>query len=136
GYDLPDPVPTELLQPWGDFVAAHDLGSLAQLAYSFGQGFNDIMRLPSLYVLKYFGTGVVTGILENSFLTTARRDNSELYEKAGAFLGPDVLLNSTVTAADRDGAGCVVLRVDTPQGPRTIRAGKLLVTLPPLPGRL
>jgi hypothetical protein len=137
GFDLPDPVPAELLQPWGDFVTAYGLQSIAQLAYSFGQGFNDIMTLPALYVLKYFGTGVVTGILQGSFLTTARRDNSELYEKAGAFLGADVLLGSRVTAADRDCAGGgVLLKVDTPEGPRTIRAGKLLITVPPLPAKL
>lgn len=136
GYDLPDPVPAELLQPWGDFVAAHDLGSLTQLVYSFCQGFNDLMRLPTLYVLKYFGTGVVTGILQNSFLTTAGRDNSALYERAGAFLGSDVLLDSRATAVERDGAHHVMVRVDTPRGRRTIRAGKLLVTLPPLPARL
>jgi hypothetical protein len=136
GYDLPDPVPAELLLPWGEFIAKYALDPIAQLAFSFGQGFNDILRLPSLYVLKYFGIGVVTGILQNSFLTTAHRDNSELYEKAGAFLGTDVLLGSTVVAADRDRAGAVVLRVETPNGPATIRAGKLLITAPPLPGRL
>ncbi|MEE4542387.1 FAD-dependent oxidoreductase [Streptomyces sp. V4-01] len=137
GFDLPDPVPSELLLPWGDFVTTYGLESIAQLAYAFGQGFNDIMRLPALYVLKYFGTGVVTGILQGSFLTTARRDNSELYEKAGAFLGTDVLLNSRVVSADRDRTGGgVLLQVDTPEGPRTIRAGKLLITVPPLPAKL
>lgn len=137
GYDLPDPVPAELLQPWGDFVTAHGLESIAQLAYSFGQGFNDILALPALYVLKYFGAGVVTGILQNSFLTTAHRDNSALYEAAGAFLGEDVLLGSRVTATDRDRAGGgVLLRVDTPDGPLTVKAGKLLITAPPLPARL
>jgi hypothetical protein len=137
GFDLPDPVPAELLLPWGDFIAANGLESIAQLAYQFGQGFNDILRLPALYVLKYFGTGVVTGILQNSFLTTAHRDNSELYEKAGAFLGADVLLGSTVRSADRDCAGGgVLLEVDTPDGPLTVKAGKLLITVPPLPAKL
>lgn len=136
GYDLPDPLPPELLLPWGDFVARHGLESIVPLVFGFGQGFNDILRMPSLYVLKYFGADVVGGILGGSFLTTARRDNGELYEKAAAHLGDDVLLGTTVTAADRDRADGVLLRVDTPEGRRTIRAGKLVITVPPLPGAL
>ena len=31
GYYLPDPVPAELLQPWGDFVAANGLASIVPL---------------------------------------------------------------------------------------------------------
>jgi hypothetical protein len=136
GYVLPHPVPQELLIPWGEFIAKYQLHSLAQLVFSFGQGFNDILRLPSLYVLKYFGIDVVGNILNNSFLTTTRRDNSELYEQAAAHLGDDVLLDTTVTAVDRDRSDGVLLRVETPDGTRVIRAGKLVITLPPLPDKL
>ncbi|WP_127355807.1 FAD-dependent oxidoreductase [Actinacidiphila soli] len=132
GYDLPDPVPAELLLPWGAFVTQYGLGSIAQIAFSFGQGFNNIDQLPAVYVLKYFGLGVVTGILTGSFLTTEGRNNSALYEQATAHLGEDVLLSTTVRSTERDGSSGVLLRVNTPTGPRTIRAGKLVITAPPL----
>jgi hypothetical protein len=132
GYDLPDPVPAELLLPWGDFVTKYGLDSIAQIAFNFGQGFNRIETLPAVYVLKYFGLGVITGILNGSFLTVAGRNNSALYEEATTHLGEDVLLSTTVTGTERDGSSGVLLRVSTPTGPRTIRAGKLVVTAPPL----
>jgi hypothetical protein len=136
GWDLPNPVPAELLQPFGEFVAANDLGSIVQLAFEFGQGFfNGILNLPTVYILKYFGLDVVGSILSGSFLTTPDHDNSRLYEKAGAFLGQDVLLESTVIATGRDANG-VVLLTDTPSGPTVIKARKLVITAPPLPGAL
>lgn len=136
GWDLPDPVPAELLQPFGDFVTANNLGSIVQLAFEFGQGFfNDILTLPTVYILKYFGLDVVGSILGNSFLTTPDHDNFRLYEKAGAFLGQDVLLESTVIAASRNSDG-VALLVDTPSGLVNVKANKLVITAPPLPGAL
>lgn len=136
GWDLPDPVPAELLQPFGDFVAANDLGSIVQLAFEYGQGFfNGILELPTVYILKYFGLDVVGSILTNSFLSTPDHDNSRLYEQATAFLGQDVLLESTVIAGGRDADG-VVLLTDTPSGLVVIKARKLVITFPPLPGAL
>lgn len=136
GWELPDPVPAELLQPFGDFVAANGLGSIVQLVFEYGQGFfNNILALPTVYILKYFGLDVVGSILTNSFLTTPDHDNSRLYEQATAFLGRDVLLQSTVIAGERDADG-VVLVVETPTGPVVIKAGKVVITVPPLPGAL
>ncbi|HEV3172040.1 MAG TPA: NAD(P)-binding protein [Actinocrinis sp.] len=132
GWDLPDPVPAELLQPFGDFAAANNLGSIVQLAFEYGQGFfNGILNLPTVYILKYFGLDVVGSILNNSFLTTPDHDNIRLYQQAGAFLGQDVLLESTVIAAERDGDG-VALLAGTPSGPVLIKAGKVVITIPPL----
>ena len=70
-------------------------------------------------------------ILERSFLTTAARNNSLLYERATAHLGDDVLLDSQVLRVDRSASSVRVL-VATPDGPRLILAGKLVVTIPPL----
>src|SRR5438445_679085 len=97
--------------------------------------FHGILNLPTVYILKYFGLDVVGSILPNSFLTTPDHDNSRLYENATAFLGQDALLQSTVIAAGRDASG-VVLVTDTPSGPVVIKAGKLVITVPPLPGAL
>lgn len=135
GYFLPDPVPAALLQPWGEFVAANGLSSIVQLAAQFSQGVNEILRLPALYILKYFGTDVVENILAGSFLTTPDNDNSALYQAATAFLGQDVLLDTTVVAGQRDASG-VQLSAVGPAGPVTISAGKIVITIPPLPSAL
>lgn len=136
GFDLPDPVPAELVQPFGDFVVANGLQSIVQIVAEFGQGFfTDLLHLPTVYILKYFGLGVLTNIFNNSFLSTPDHDNQRLYDAAAAFLGQDALLESTVLSAGRDADG-VVLLADTPEGPVVIKAGKVVITIPPLPSTL
>jgi NAD(P)-binding Rossmann-like domain len=135
GYYLPDPVPGALLQPWGDFVAANGLSSMVQLSAAYGQGLNEILRLPTLYILRLLGLTVVENILADSFLTTPDNDNSALYQAATAFLGRDVLLSTTVVASQRGGNGVWLFAVG-PRGPVTIRARKIVITIPPLPSAL
>ena len=132
GFDLPDPVPPELLMPFGDLVEQAGLESIVQLVFGFSQGIGDLLRQPVLYVMKLIGLGVVQNVLANSFLTTADQNNSALYEKATAFLGEDVLFHARVIRVQR-GAGGVRLTVRTPHGPRIIHCGKLVVTAPPVP---
>lgn len=86
GWNLPDPVPAELLMPFGDFVSKYELGAAVQTINQYAQGFGDILTIPTLYLLKYFNRPVLVGA-QTAFLTTARRDNSEIYEKARAELG-------------------------------------------------
>ncbi|MDQ7905683.1 FAD-dependent oxidoreductase [Phytohabitans sp. ZYX-F-186] len=131
GYDLPDPVPQDLVAPFADFVDKYHLGSVVPLIFNYGQGLGDLLALPALYVINNFGVGVVRNILSNSFITTAAHDNSLLYERATAHLGDDVLLEAQVLRVDRT-PGEVRVLVATPDGPRLIRAGKLVVTIPPL----
>ncbi|WP_020014648.1 FAD-dependent oxidoreductase [Promicromonospora sukumoe] len=131
GFDLPDPVPADLLLPFGEFVRRYGLDAVVPTVFQFGQGLGDLLRQPTLYVMKNFGSDILRN-LQTGFLTTSRRDNSELYEKARTELGDDVLLNSRVLSTDRDGGRHAVVRVDTPAGRRTIRARKILVTIPPL----
>lgn len=130
-YDLPDPVPPDLVAPFADFVEKYDLHSVVPLIFNYGQGLGNLLELPALYTINNFGVGVVRNILGGSFLTTAARDNSLLYERATAHLGDDVLLETQVIRVDRTDTEVRVL-VATPDGPRLIRAGKLVVTIPPL----
>ncbi|MCA2212548.1 FAD-dependent oxidoreductase [Jidongwangia harbinensis] len=131
-FDLPDPVPHDLVAPFGDFVEKYDLGSIVPLVFNYGQGLGDVLGLPALYPINTFGQGVVRNILGGSFLTTAARNNSLLYERATAHLGENALLSSRVLRVDRSGTGVRVL-VATPDGPCLILAKKLVVTAPPLP---
>ena len=130
-FDLPDPVPHDLVAPFGDFVDKYDLGSVVPLVFNYGQGIGNILDLPALYSINIFGQGVVRNLLGGAFLTTAAHDNSLLYERATTHLGDDVLLDSQVLRVDRSSSGVRVL-VATPDGPRLILAGKLVVTSPPL----
>ncbi|GAA4455894.1 hypothetical protein GCM10023170_049630 [Phytohabitans houttuyneae] len=130
-YNLPDPVPHDLVAPFADFVEKYDFGSVVPLIFNYGQGIGDLLDLPALYAINLFGQGVAGNILGGGFLTSAAHDNSLLYERATAHLGDDVLLESQVIRVDRSAREVRVL-VATPDGPRLIRAGKLVVAIPPL----
>jgi hypothetical protein len=129
--DLPDPVPNDLVAPFSAFATKYGLESVVPLIFQYGQGLGNFLDLPALYAINNFGQGVVSNILSGTFLTTAAHDNSLLYERATTQLGDDVLLDSQVLRVDRSSSGVRVL-VATPDGPRLILAGKLVVTAPPL----
>ena len=130
GFDLPDPVPADLLLSFGDFVEKYSLQALVDFAINFAQGSGNLLSLPTLYVAKYIDLGVLQG-LQSGFLTTTNHDNSAIYTAAQAELGQDVLLNSRIIATERNGDGAKIL-VQTPQGPKLIVAKKILLTIPPL----
>ncbi|KAL8717330.1 MAG: hypothetical protein Q9225_005422 [Loekoesia sp. 1 TL-2023] len=127
GWNLPDPVPSELLIPFGDFVKRYKIDDAVSTISGYAQGFGDLLSIPTLYVLKYFSSN---GAQTNS-LMTARHDNSELYEKARVELGGDVFFNSTVIATDRHKNGVKII-AKTPGGIISISAKKLVISIPPL----
>ena len=86
GYNLPSPVPSDLLIPFGDFIKKYKIDDAVSTINGYAQGFGNLLQIPSLYVLKYFGLSVLSGA-QTGFLTTARGNNGELYEKAGQELG-------------------------------------------------
>jgi hypothetical protein len=134
-HDLPDPVPAELVAPFRDFVAAHDLGSIVPLAFAYGQGIGDLLGMPAFYGINLFGQGVVGKLLGGGYVTTAAGDNSLLYERATAYLGDDALLSTRAERIERTRSGVRVL-ASGPQGPLVIEARKLVVTVPPLVSHL
>ncbi|KAI4176177.1 MAG: hypothetical protein LQ343_001221 [Gyalolechia ehrenbergii] len=131
GWHLPDPVPEDLLTPFGDFVKKYQLDDAVSTINEYAQGFGDLLSIPTLYVLKYFNVPPVQAGASSTSLTTARHDNSELYEKAREELGEDVFLSSTVIATSRNRRG-VKITIKTPQGFKTILARKLVISIPPL----
>ena len=129
---LPQQVPADLLLSFGDFVKKHPAVGDAVLTISqFVGGFGNILQLPMLYIFKIFTPELLQG-LQIGFLTTARHDNSELYEKFTTELGKDGFLNSCVVGMDRSHAGHVKLIIKTPSGPKLLRANKLVSTIPPI----
>ncbi|KAF4308155.1 Pyridine nucleotide-disulfide oxidoreductase [Botryosphaeria dothidea] len=132
-FDLPEQIPEDLLISFGDFVAKYHLDAMVGLAFQYCQGFGDLLSLPSIYVLKYLDLATLHGI-QSGFLTSARHDNIELYEKAQAELGQDVLTSSHVVGVNRatpEGDGYNTLLVSSPSGVKIIRARQILVTAPP-----
>ncbi|WP_250031434.1 FAD-dependent oxidoreductase [Paractinoplanes maris] len=129
--DLPDPVPAELVAPFADYVAKHDFGSVVPFVFNYGQGIGDVLGLPALYAINTFGLGVTRNILNASYLTTAARDNSLIYERATDRLGDDALLSTRALRIERSRSG-VRVWVTGPGGPSVIEARKLLITIPPL----
>jgi len=132
GFNLPYPVPQELVIPFGEFVEKHGLQAIVQVAFMISQGLGDILNVPTIYVMQNFGLGVVRG----GFLTTG--DNSQIYEKATIELvaKKSVLLNSYVLSADRnkrDKYGYLSVSVKTGNSPHhtVIRAKQILITIPP-----
>lgn len=71
GFDLPDPVPEDLLLSFGDFAKKYNLGGFVNFASIFSQGVGDILNLPTIYVLKGIGFSILQN-LQTGFLTTAR----------------------------------------------------------------
>ena len=130
GYYLPDPVPADLLLPFGDFVKKYALDAAVEVIFSYNQGIGDMLRQPTIYVVKLFGLDLLRQ-LQVGFLTTARHDNSELYEKARTKLGADALLSSRILAVDRDDAKYAKILVQTPSGCKLIQAKKIVLAIPP-----
>lgn len=132
GYQLPDPVPEDLLIPFGDFLDKYDLQGLAYTAFMFIQGVGNILKQPTLYVMKYFAPATATAILSNTpaFLTTANNDNHGLYVAAENELGSDAHLSSNVTSIERQG-DTVYTVISTPSGSKLLKSSWLLIAIQP-----
>ncbi|KAL1622612.1 hypothetical protein SLS56_008659 [Neofusicoccum ribis] len=134
GFDIPYPVPEDLLLPFKDFVDKYGLDNILMTIFLIGQGLGDILRLPTIYIMKIVGLDTLRNI-RNGFLTTLRGNNSEIYSLARAELGPDVHLHSTVLSTSRTSTSTRLL-IRTPSGPKVILAKQLLLTIPPTPTNL
>src|SRR5205085_12245297 len=51
GFQLPDPVPEDLVLPFRNFVRKYGLVAAVPTAFDFGQGAGDLLDDPALYVL-------------------------------------------------------------------------------------
>jgi hypothetical protein len=129
GFNLPNPVPADLLLTFNEFVTKYSIQDFVPFAALFTQGLGNLLAQPMLYVFKNLGLEVIQDI-SIGFLGTARHDNSELYRKAAAELGNNALLSSTIIAMDRSCSPAKLL-VKTPTGLKLILAKKLIFTVPP-----
>jgi hypothetical protein len=130
GFDIPYPIPSDLLLPFGEFVEKFNIGGAMPLLAIFGNGMGELLKQPTLYVFKLISMETLQALQAESFQSTLNQNNHELYEKAQAELGDNVLLNARVLTVDRSGRHPTVV-VQTPSGLKLIKAKKLLLTIPP-----
>lgn len=130
GFYLPDPIPEDLLLPFGEFVEKYNLGDAVRLVATFAEGLGILHEQTTLYVMKNFGLGILKDI-QDGFLEAASKNNHEVYDKAHGILGSDVLTESEVISTSRNASDSVVVTVQSPSGVKIIQASKLLVTIPP-----
>ena len=129
-YDLPDPIPDELLKPYSEFIDANGLQPIVQLANTVAGANGNLWERPALYGIKALSPMLIQAV-NNGFVNAASGDNLDLYRGAEKLLGDNVFLSSTVTRVERNHKGVKVL-VDTPDGQVIIKTKKLLVAIPPI----
>lgn len=129
-WDLPYPVPEELLMSFGDFIKKYNLKAMAYMAFEYDQGAANILAQSTLYMLKYQDPVQVLDELTGGFVHNADNDNQELYNRAEAELGSNVFLSSNVEKINRK-TDSVEVDISTPDGTKHIKASKLLISIPP-----
>lgn len=101
GFNLPSPVPEDLLIPWGDFMQRNQLRALATIAFEYVQGFGNILAQPTLYVLRDFARVSFNSILSSGSINTTNKDTQAIYNKALAKLGSSAFVNADVREVER-----------------------------------
>ncbi|KAF2733973.1 amine oxidase, flavin-containing superfamily [Polyplosphaeria fusca] len=136
GMFLPDPVPEDLVMPFGEFVKKHDIEAVLDTMFNYNPGLGDILTGPTVEQMRVFGKTLVNS-LSTGFLTTKHHNNSEVYTKATSELlsTNSLLLSSEVVHTSRTDNE-VKLLVRTPTGPKLILSKKLLISIPPKPPNL
>jgi hypothetical protein len=86
-----------------------------------------MINAPTIYVAQNYGLPQ----LANDYVFAADHENSEIYQRAAALLGENVLFNSTASEVIRRDGGPQTVIVQTPNGQKLIVAKKILVTFPP-----
>lgn len=126
GYFLPDPIPEDLLLPWGEWLEKYNATAFAYDVY-YVQAGNALQQL-TLNIMKYYS------ILEFSVgrLYTVNRGNQIIYNTAyNKINGPEnVFLNSEIQNITRSDDGVVAV-VKTSCGIQTFRAKKLILAIRP-----
>ncbi|OXV09677.1 hypothetical protein Egran_02559 [Elaphomyces granulatus] len=131
GFFLPNPVPEDLVMPFGQFVQKYNLGDAVQIIAGFAQGYGDFLEQMTLNIFMGQGLQVLES-MQTGFLIPVHHDNHEIYDNAFQVLGSDkVLLKSKVVSTNRSFADHVEVTVQTPSGLKVINANKLVMAIPP-----
>jgi hypothetical protein len=127
GYFLPDPIPEDLLLPFGEWLKKYP--EAAAMAYEvFYTQAGNALELLTLNVMKYYSTLEFT----TGRLYTKNRGNQIIYNTAYNKLNgtENVFLDSTIQKVTRTEDGVVAV-ISRPCGTQTIRAKKLVMAIRP-----
>jgi len=131
GFVLPDPVPDDLVMPFGEFAQKYNLGDAVQIIAAFSEGHGDVLKQMTLNIFKVHGLQSLKS-MQTGFLATVNHNNHQIYDNALQVLGSDkVLLKSRITETNRSFADHVEVTVKTPSGSKVIKAKKLVMSIPP-----
>ncbi|KAF9767185.1 hypothetical protein IL306_000290, partial [Fusarium sp. DS 682] len=128
GYHIPDPVPKELLLPFGQFTQQNNLSAILPLISQLNWYPGNITTIPTLYGIKKFGPGLLQAV-SSEFLVAASGDTRSIYKAASAVLEQDLYLRSDLVRVQRSKEGAVVT-IRQRRKTFTIKAKKLLVAIP------
>ncbi|KAJ5379142.1 hypothetical protein N7509_012261 [Penicillium cosmopolitanum] len=130
-WNLPNPVPSDLLLPFAKFMQKYDLEDLGYNVFWAAQGLSNVLEQLTVNVFKIFDKSFIDALQGGDVRSVD--GNGEIYNKASAILKGKVLYSSQVVASSRPADGThVKLAVATPRGNKLIIASKLLVSIPPL----
>ncbi|KAF4341505.1 hypothetical protein FBEOM_4550 [Fusarium beomiforme] len=130
GYFLPNPVPEELLMPFGKFAQQNNFSAILPLISQLNWYTGNISTIPTIYGIKNFGPGLLQSV-SSEFLVAASGDTRSIYEAAAQVLGESIYLNSKVIKVERKAAGKGVIVVfQQNRKTITLRARKLVVAIP------
>ncbi len=138
---VPTPVPPELLVPFSDFIALHQLEPLTAsvfVAVLFNGGLGDFDRLTTLYALLNLSPAITRITSEAGAGFVIKNGCISIYKGIQDYLGDEnVITNAQVTSAERPTSGSVVLR-GTVDGSETFtyKCNKLIVSYPQLLDKL
>ncbi|OGM48436.1 FAD dependent oxidoreductase [Aspergillus bombycis] len=130
-YNLPDPVPEELLWPFSQFVEKYKFEGALSVIYTFANALGDMLATPTLYVIQSFGISHIDIFLQGGYITP-NNGMYEVYRKASEVLDRDVLYNSEATHTRRSDTEVQIITQDKSGKKTLIKAKKLLITIPPI----
>ncbi|KAF9784810.1 hypothetical protein IL306_007164 [Fusarium sp. DS 682] len=130
GYFIPNPVPQELLMPFGEFAQQNNFSAILPLISQLNWYPGNLTALPTIYGIKKFGPGLLQSV-SSGFLVAASGDTRSIYKAAAAELGNSIYLNSEVVQVRRKAEGKGVVVVFKQNGKKiTLKARKLVVAIP------
>ncbi|KAM0364319.1 hypothetical protein ACHAO7_009410 [Fusarium culmorum] len=128
GYLLPDPVPEELLLPFGQFAQQNNFSGILPLISQLNWYPGNISTIPTLYGIKKFGPGLLQSVA-GGFLVAASGDTRSIYQAASTILGESIYLGSEIVRVKRNREGVAVTFRQKGKA-RVIKAKKLVVAVP------
>lgn len=131
GFQLPNPIPEDLLMPFGKWLEAHGLETKYAPMTHYLQGMGSVSRITTLYALKNLRAHIAEAVLFNSFVTPTT-GVEHLYQLMAERFGRDLHLQAALRSVVRAPGRPIEVVADSPAGTLHITCDRLLVCCPPL----